>query len=126
MAQGNRPERVADLVRAELAVLLARKVRDPGVRFVTITHVRMSQDLEQARVFYTALVDAPARRGVARALDRAAPFLRRHLGERLRLRHVPELAFTYDETAVRQDRVAQVLEELRTQPPAEDPQDGVE
>lgn len=112
MSQGNRAERVGDLVRTELSALIARDVRDPGVRFVTITHVRMTRDLQQARVFYTALVEPERQGAVARALHRATPYLRRQLGERLRLRHVPELTFTYDETVARQNRVAQVLGEL--------------
>lgn len=120
MSQGSRPERVAEMVRAELSDLLARHVRDPGITFVTVTHVRMTSDLQLARVFYTALVGPAARRDVARALDRATPFLRRQLGRRLRLRHVPELTFTYDEDIERQDRVAQVLRELDT-PSTDDP-----
>lgn len=120
VSQGSRPERVGDVVRAELSDLLARRVRDPGIKFVTITHVRMTNDLELARVFYTALVEPAARPNVARALHRATPFLRRQLGGRLRLRHVPQLTFAYDEDLERQDRVAQVLQELDT-PSTDDP-----
>ena len=73
-------------------MLLAREVHDPGIGFVTLTRVQISPDLQSARVFYTALGDATARRNSARALDRAAPFLRRQIGSRLRLKRVPELS----------------------------------
>ena len=55
MAQGSRPDRVADQIRAELAQLLSRDVHDPGIGFVTLTRVQMSADIQTARVFYTAL-----------------------------------------------------------------------
>ena len=57
MAQGSRPKRVADLVRAELGELLARRVNDPGVGFVTLTRVQVTPDLQHALVYFTALGD---------------------------------------------------------------------
>ena len=96
MPQGSRPDRVADQIRSELALLLAREVHDPGIRFVTITRVQMTPDLQQARVFYTALGDDKARKNTERAIERAAVFLRRQIGSRLRLKRVPELRFLYD------------------------------
>src|SRR5580765_4619058 len=97
MSQGSRPDRVADQIRSELASLLAREVHDPGIGFVTLTRVQVSPDLQLARVLYTVLGDDKSRTATARALERAAPFLRRQLGSRLRLRRAPELRFTYDE-----------------------------
>ena len=116
MSQGSRPDRVADQIRAELAQLLARDVHDPGIGFVTLTRVQVSPDLQQARVFYTALGDETARRSSMRALERAAPFLRRQIGSRLRLRRVPELTFTYDESIAGQDRIEQILHDLHARP----------
>jgi ribosome-binding factor A len=114
MPQGSRPDRVAEQIRSELALLLTREVHDPGIGFVTLTRVQMSADLQSARVFYTALGDGTAREGSARALDRAAPFLRRQIGSRLRLKRVPELKFLYDESIAGQDRIEQLLNEIRT------------
>jgi ribosome-binding factor A len=113
MGQGSRPERVADQVRAELATLLAREIHDPGIGFVTITRVQISPDLQLARVFYTALGDDKTRGNSARALDRAAPFMRRQIGSRLRLKRTPELKFIYDESIAGQDRIEQILNELK-------------
>ena len=110
MSQGSRPDRVADQIRAELALLLTREVHDPGIGFVTITRVQMTPDLQQARVFYTSLGDDKARTNSGRALERAAPFLRRQIGSRLRLKRVPELTFMYDESIAGQDRIEQLLD----------------
>jgi ribosome-binding factor A len=113
VSQGSRPDRVADLIRAELALLLTREVHDPGIGFVTITRVQMTPDLQQARVFYTALGDDKARAATAKALGRASVFLRRQIGSRLRLKRVPELEFLYDESIAGQDRIEQLLNNIR-------------
>jgi ribosome-binding factor A len=113
MAQGYRPNRVGDQIREELSQLLSRgEVHDPGIGFITLTRVQMSPDLQLARVYYTSLGDERARRETARALRRAAPFLRRQLGARLRLRRVPEFDFRFDESVEHQDRIEQILRTL--------------
>lgn len=97
-------------------MMLAREVHDPGVGFVTLTRVHVSPDLQQARVMYTALGDEKSRANTAKALARVAPFLRRQLGARLRLKRAPELKFVYDESVAGQDRIEQILSELQSQP----------
>jgi ribosome-binding factor A len=115
MAQGSRPDRVGDQVRQELAELIAREVQDPGIGFLTITRVKLTPDLQQARVFYTAIGDDKQRTETARALRRATPFLRRQVGRRLRLKHVPELQFFYDESIERQDRIERIIQDIHTE-----------
>jgi len=94
-------------------MLLAREVHDPGIGFVTMTRVQLTPDLQQARVYYTALGDEKGRRGTASALERAIPFLRRQIGSRLRLKRVPALQFIYDESIAGHDRIEQLLNEIR-------------
>ena len=118
MPQGSRSARVADQIRSELALMLARELHDPGIGFVTITRVQVSPDLQHARVYYTALGDDKARQNSDRALHRAIPFLRRQIGARLRLKRVAELEFIYDQSIAGQDRIEQLLNEIRTQDPA--------
>jgi ribosome-binding factor A len=112
MSQGSRPDRVADQIRSELALLLAREVHDPGIGFVTLTRVRVSPDLQLARVYFTALGDEKTQRNSERALGRAAPFLRRQIGTRLRLKRTPEIQFVYDESIAGQDRIEQILSDI--------------
>ena len=112
MSQGSRSERIAEQIRGELALLLAREVHDPGLGFVTITRVQVTSDLQLARIYYTALGDEKAQKSTARALDRAMPFLRRQIGSRLRLKRVAELDFIYDESIAGQDRIEQLLNEI--------------
>jgi ribosome-binding factor A len=116
MAQGYRQDRVGDQVRQELSTMLSRgDVHDPGIGFITLTRVRMTPDLQLARVFYTSLGDAAARRATAKALLRATPFLRRQVASRLQLRRVPTIEFRFDEAVGHQDRVEQLLRDLHAE-----------
>ena len=109
----SRTIRLGEQIRQDLADLLVREVRDPGIGFVTITRVRVTEDLLQARAFYTTLGDPAAAQNTARALERAVPFLRRAIGQRLRLRRVPDLTFAVDEAVGHQARVEELLEQIK-------------
>ena len=110
-----RTERLAEQIRQQASEILARDVHDPGVGFVTLTRVRVTADLQLARIYYTSLGDAAARTATERALGRVTPFLRRHLGSRLQLRRVPELEFVFDRSIAHQARVEELLQEIHAQ-----------
>jgi ribosome-binding factor A len=113
MAQGHRPDRVGDQIRQELSELLSRgEVHDPGIGFITLTRVKVTADLQLARVFYTTMGDEKGRKETAKALQRATPFFRRQVGGRLQLRRVPELEFRFDESVAHQDRIEQIIRDL--------------
>jgi len=112
----HRPNRVGDQIRQELSELLTRgAVHDPGIGFITLTRVSVTSDLQIARVFYTLLGDAARQRETQQALERATPFLRRQVGQRVRLRRVPELEFRLDQAVAHQDRIEQVLRDLHAE-----------
>ena len=107
--EAGRAIRVADQIRRELGDLLLREVSDPGLAGLVISDVEVSRDLAHAKVYYLAPGGAdPAER--EKALARAAGFLRRKLGERLRLRLVPELVFRPDTTLDTASRIEHLLE----------------
>jgi ribosome-binding factor A len=109
----HRRDRVAHLLQAELAALLLREVRDPRLRGVTVTAVKMSPDLRLARVYYRTLPSpgpgAASGRELGRALAKAAPFLRGAAGRALGLRVTPELRFEYDSLPEDAERVESLL-----------------
>jgi ribosome-binding factor A len=109
----NRTIRLAEQIRVEVGDILARQVHDPGVGFLTLTRVKVTDDLLQARIFYTVMGDPAERKKTARALERALPFVRRSLGRRLQLRRVPEITFRYDESVAHQARVEELLEDIK-------------
>lgn len=114
----SRPERVADQIREEITVLLSRHVQDPGIGFVTITRVKVTADLQHARIFYTVIgpegrENTEAKKETAKALVRVNPFLRRQIAQRINLRRAPELEFFYDETIADAHRMEELLLEVR-------------
>lgn len=109
----SRPERVADSIRQEITTLLTRTVQDPGIGFVTITRVKVTADLQLARVFYTTMGDDKTKKETAKALERVKPFLRRQISQRIQLRRAPELEFRYDESIADLDNVERLLQEVR-------------
>jgi ribosome-binding factor A len=122
--QGRRLERLSALVREELGNLLVGRAKDPSLARVTITAVKVSPDLDVARVFYVAPEgEAEAAR---RDLSRAAPFLRRELGARLRLKRTPELRFAPDEGFEQGLRIESILREISAPGPEPGPEPGAE
>ena len=109
MSTHHRPERVAEMVQQLLGELFARGMRDPRIGLVTITGVKMSPDLREARVYWTVHGDSDQRKNTAKGLDNARGFLRREIGLQLKLRVTPDLHFTYDEAIDRGERIEQLI-----------------
>lgn len=114
MHQGSRPDRIGDQIRIKLGELLVHAVTDPGIGFITITRVRTTKDLRLVKVYYTVLGDLENRADTARALKRANSFLRREVGKRLSLRRVPMIEFKFDESVESENRIEELLSELRS------------
>lgn len=106
----SRTARVGSQMRRDLAELIRDRVRDPRLGMVTIQAVQVSRDLSHARVYYTLLGEAAARKENQAILDRSAAFLRGELGRRLRLRVVPQLQFVYDESVERGEYLDSLIE----------------
>lgn len=102
-----RSERVGGQLRRELAQLVQQEVKDPRVGFVGISDVEVTRDLAHAKVYVTVFEEDKAAESIA-ALKRAAGYLRRRLGQEMRIRAVPELHFLHDasvETGARMDEL---------------------
>jgi ribosome-binding factor A len=112
MSTHNRPERVAQMVQQLLGELFARGMRDPRIGLVTITGVKMSPDLREARVYWTVHGDPEQRKQTAKGLLNARGFLRREIGTQLKLRLTPNLMFTYDEAIDRGERIEQLIRQV--------------
>lgn len=110
--RSDRAQKVGDQIQRELAGILRRELRDPGVGLVTLTAVKMSPDAAHATVYFTCL-DAAHAPAAKASLARAAGFLRSQLARRLRLRGTPQLHFAYDDSLERGDRLARLIESVR-------------
>ncbi|MBA4423767.1 MAG: 30S ribosome-binding factor RbfA [Syntrophus sp. (in: bacteria)] len=112
MSSFKRADRVADLIKIEIADLLLKQIRDPRIGSVTITGVKVTDDLRTARVFFVEMGKDTCSAAVQTGLGKAAGFLRRELGRRLQLRHVPEILFTYDPSFAYGSRIDTLLMEI--------------
>lgn len=107
-----RAERVGDQIQRALAEVIGREVADPAVGRMTLSGVDLSPDLRQAKVYVTPAEDSDGERTID-GLNRAAGFLRRRLGTRLRLKRLPRLRFVYDPTLDDACRISELLAESR-------------
>jgi ribosome-binding factor A len=115
--------RVEEAVRAVLSDAITRQLKDPRVGFVTVTAVRTSPDLRQARVFVSVLGDEETRAASLAGLESAIGFLQRRVASELRLKHTPTISFAYDDSV---DRSMRINELLREQPPQARPPEAPE
>ena len=103
-------ERIAKTLSRELAILLARESRDANLSAVTITEVRVTNDLSYANVFYT--VPEYLKDKIVLSLDKAKGFLRSELARRVKARKMPELVFKYDEALEYGNHINEIINKL--------------
>ena len=107
-----RPEKVAEQLREEISQIVGFELTDPRVLGVTVTEVRIAQDLRDASVYVTVEGDEAEHAEALAALKRAAPYVRRQLSLALSLRHAPVLHFIRDVVEEDAARVEQLLADL--------------
>ena len=103
-----RSERVAGQLRRDLAKLIQQEIKDPEVGFVSLSDVEVTRDLSHAKVFITVFDPEKAKTSL-KALRRASAFLRKRLGQELRLRHVPELHFIHDDSVEQGSHIDELI-----------------
>lgn len=108
-----RPESIGKAIQENLSEIIRLKVRDPRLGYATVTGVRVSKDLQVATVYVSVMGASTEKQESLDALKRASSFLRRELAARVRLRHTPELVFTYDDTMERGARIDKILEDIK-------------
>ena len=107
-----RTDRLDSQIRQELMELLQREMKDPRIGFATITRVETARDLGSAKVWVSVLGTPEEQASAIAALTSAAPWLRRQLGARLTIRHIPQLDIRHDDSIEAGDRVLRLLREL--------------
>ncbi len=94
-----------------ISTILMREVKDEEIKFVTITGVEVTNDLSFAKVYYTVL-DATKKDSTKKALEKASPFIRMKLAEKVEVRHTPELRFIYDTSIDYGEHIDQMIKEI--------------
>jgi ribosome-binding factor A len=109
------------MIRSEIGALLIRGLRDPRIGLTTVTAVKMSPDLKQARVYVSVLGSEEDRKRSLQGLNSAVPHIRHEIGVQLRLKNTPELTFVYDSSIEYGARIEELLQQVK-QGPGPDPE----
>jgi ribosome-binding factor A len=109
-----RSSRVSEQIHRELSELIRLELKDPRlsskVSLVTLTGVEVTPDYAHAKVFYTSLAGEEHRQDIEQGLKHSAGFLRRELGRRIRIHHIPELHFVFDASVERGTRLSSLID----------------
>lgn len=119
-----RRDRVGELLREKIALILLHKSRDPRLHNITITSVEISDDLRRARIFYLPRGKEVDVQFLQKALHKASGFIKQELAQEHILRVIPELSFHIDESWQRGERVADLLRQLHQETPPSDDSQG--
>lgn len=107
--------RVAEQIKKELSHIIQTELKDPGIGFMTVTGVDVTNDLSQAKVFISVLGNEEQKETSLKSLARGKGFIRSELGKRIRLRHVPELLFQFDTSIEYGSRIEKLLETINSE-----------
>lgn len=102
-------ERINSNLQKEMSYIIANEVKNPNIKFVTITAVDVTSDLSYAKIYFTTLDDVNE---TLKALKSAKGFIRKTLADRIELRHIPELEFIYDESIEYGKRIEEKIKEI--------------
>ena len=109
-----RSDRVSSQMQKELSFILQREVKDNRLGFVTINEVVVSKDLAVAKIYFTVLnMHDNNKQAHVKYLNELAPVIRHALAKRMRLRHISELRFYYDDSFETGIRVAELLSDVK-------------
>jgi ribosome-binding factor A len=107
-----RSEKVAEAIHELVSGLIIKGLKDPRIGFVTITGVKVSDDLHLATVFFTVIGSDAEKKGTEQGLNSARGYLRKEMGKNFHMRYVPELIFKYDEAVEYGGRIEGILKQI--------------
>lgn len=110
-----RANRVGEQMKKELSEIIGRKIKDPRIGFVTVTDVAVTGDLQQATVYISVLGDEEQRENTLKGLAKAKGFIRSEIGQRIRLRKTPELAFEFDESISYGNKIDTLIHQIHSE-----------
>ena len=120
-----RSDRVAEAIKREVSLMIYQEVKDPRVHFVTVTDVKITDDLRYAKIFVSVLGDEATRKESLEGLVNAKGFLRSELGRKIGLRYTPDIQFVLDQSLDHAIKIRTLLNSIKKdEPPAETPEAG--
>ncbi|MCC6544287.1 MAG: 30S ribosome-binding factor RbfA [Nitrospirae bacterium] len=113
MQQYKRTDRIGDQIRAEIADIIARKLKDPRVGFVTVTSVDVSDDLRHAKVYISILGDEKTQVETMKGLNSASGYVRGEIGRRIKIKFTPDIVFRLDNSLEEAAHVLDILDHIK-------------
>jgi ribosome-binding factor A len=113
MQTTRRTQRLALQMQQEISMMLFKGIKDPRIGLVTITGVDLSPDLRHAKVYFSALGNEQRKKESLEALNHAAGWIRRELGQRIRMKYSPEIVFRVDTSQEYGEHIDQLLDEIK-------------
>ena len=110
---GTRPEKIREILRREISTIIQQEIKDPRIGFVTVTKVEVSKDLKYAYAYYSVMGKEKEARGTRFALMSAAGYIRKLVGDRVKIRLVPEIKFRIDKSLESTKRIYEILETIK-------------
>ncbi|KAF0221694.1 MAG: ribosome-binding factor [Geobacteraceae bacterium] len=109
-----RSEKVAEAIHEMVSELLVKGLKDPRIGFVTVTGVKVTDDLHLATVYFTVIGNDEEKKATEQGLNSARGFIRKEMGKSLRMRYVPDLVFKYDVSVAYGNRIESLIREIHT------------
>lgn len=119
-----RSEKVAEAVHELISELLVKGLKDPRIGFVTITGVKVTDDMHLATVYFTVIGSDAEKKATEQGLNSARGFIRKEMGKSLRMRYVPDIVFKYDVSVDYGYRIESILKEISSPDQSDDKQDS--
>jgi len=113
MHRYERTERVSELIHREISQIIDHEIRDERVSMVTVTGVKMSRDIKNARIYVSVLGDEEETKISIAILNKASNFIRALLGERIILKYLPAISFYHDSSTINGMRIDKLLEKIK-------------
>ncbi len=104
--------RVSELIKREVSSIIFFTIKDPSVKSVNLTFVKVTDDLKYAKIYYRVLGDDKAKDNASRGLERAKNFIRAEIGHRTELRFIPEIEFCYDTSIENAEHIESLIKKI--------------
>ena len=108
----SRIDKIQEELRQQVSMIVQQELRDPRIGFVTITEVELTADLKEAKIYFTIMDTGRSTEGTVRALKNSAAYVRRLIGQRIKIKFTPEIKFVYDDSQIRQSRIDEIIDKI--------------
>lgn len=108
-----RAERLAELLKKEISDILLKEVKDPRIGFVSLTDIEVSGDLRHANVYVSVYGNEEERQASMKGLEKATGYIRKLIGERIKVYHTPEIIFKYDNSLEHGAYISRLIDKVK-------------